>query len=209
MVRRGRCKHHPFENAVFAPARCRRPAGACAGWNAGRKRRQCQFLRARDRDARVYRRRQDRRSRRECDVPDCGHGGALHRRISCARGKECAAGRGRRHGGDRQPARFCRAQHLCAELRSRRYGAERLQDSAALAVVAEKSVTVALCRTRSRLLGSADGQRIVESQGAVHFGEWHIGGRSDRRRPIGNSDRIMYLRNYLAEFHRATIEGYP
>ncbi|MET4666615.1 beta-glucosidase/6-phospho-beta-glucosidase/beta-galactosidase [Sphingomonas sp. PvP056] len=26
---------------------------------------------------------------------------------------------------------------------------------------------------------------------------------------IGDSDRIMYLRNYLAEFHRATVEGYP
>ncbi|WP_354292114.1 GH1 family beta-glucosidase [Sphingomonas sp. PvP055] len=26
---------------------------------------------------------------------------------------------------------------------------------------------------------------------------------------IDDSDRIMYLRNYLAEFHRATVEGYP
>ena len=26
---------------------------------------------------------------------------------------------------------------------------------------------------------------------------------------IGDSDRIIYLRNYLAEFPRATVEGYP
>ena len=80
----------------------------------------------------------------------------------------------------------------------------------AAALLSAHGIALADLRARHALLGAAPGGEAVGREGHLHHRERHLG--ADQPAADGtvyDIDRVMFLRQYLAQLRRATAEGVP